>query len=780
MLFLAADATRPVSVAHNPSLVISEVYPVAAPSDSSIESHEWIEIHNPQPHAVNLGGWTVEDSQAISPLPEFSLPSQATVVVVGRSANIAVPSGNTLIILSSWLIGNGLRNAGDRVALVDPHGVRSDAVSWGEVRQPRFIDPPTPGQSIVRKPSGGQSLSDSPTPWETEETLNAEPERYRHAQPDTMVRITSALVDPLDDQPESVTLENISDQPLVTVNWTLTVDNALVKLRSVKIEPGEPYTLVEPDGKIGGGLAANGGHLVLRDPAGNWLATASWGDDHTFHRLPPPAPGQEVHFNPFVRVHPRVPWFGLFDQAEAWPIDDRPARPPLLPSEIVNATTRERAAGRILQESEEPGIWISEVHPTTGQGRDEAAFEWFELTNATDEPIPLNGWLIADNRATDPLDALVIPPRSTVVVGVSDQGDPSAIAAIVDGRIGNGLANAGDQLRLINADGEVVNAISWGSDRSHTSIKSPNEDESIHRASPSAAPTIGAPSPGTPPAPLPTSLPNPEPTKDPPATSAPADAKTGDQSPVEADDDPAAAPSTLEEATSQTMLQITEILPSPLPGEAEWIELFNPNDQPIDLTGWTIGDLSRRTPLSGVIPPRSYLIIANLDVESATPVLIVDRIGNGLNNDADTIALYDPSGEPQFTISYGANDVPVPGPGLSVALDPERWVVTAAASPGSEEVTPLLDDAFRSPTPRQPAPDDDRLPLVPEPPDEGLNAWMIVSFALIGVILTLIVRRWQPERDPAERSADGAQYSGPRPQASEQPEPERSGDNQHE
>ena len=63
-------ATGPGSVyaTHNPRLVISEVHPNVRSDGSSAESHEWLEIHNPEPHSVNLKGWTIEDSQAIARL----------------------------------------------------------------------------------------------------------------------------------------------------------------------------------------------------------------------------------------------------------------------------------------------------------------------------------------------------------------------------------------------------------------------------------------------------------------------------------------------------------------------------------------------------------------------------------------------------------------------------------------------------------------------------------------------------------------------------------------
>ena len=772
ILIFIVNAVRPLSAAHSPRLLISEVYPAIVPSDSSIESTEWIEIHNPEPHAVDLSGWTIEDSQAISLLPEFVLPAGATVVIVGRSANVAVPPGKALIILSNRHIGNGLRNTGDRVALVDPYGVRSDAMSWGDVRIPRHSEPPEPGQSITRTPGGGQYLSDRPTPWSIDGTVDASSKRYTHPLPDTKVRIISARLDQTEDQPESVTIRNISHESLLTVNWRLTVGSSSVRVRSVRINPGETFTIFEPDGRLGSGLNRRGGYFVLRDANGNWLSTASWGQDVTFHRLTPPAEGEELSFNPLARVHPRVPWHRRFDSANHLIVGHQGPRHTLQADAVSHSKTREQSLALTAQQSEREIVWISEVHPAPGQGRNDAAYEWFEITNSSDIAVNLSGWTVADNRSSDLLEELVIPPRSSVVVGVSQEAGPEILPIIRDGRIGNGLANAGDRLTLINPAGEVMSAISWGNDRTHANVRAPKSEESIHRSSPTAEPTISAPSAG-----------HIEISAAPDSSTVGGRQASGSevQSSAEASQTTPArsAPSPLAQVKLPS-LRITELLPAPLPGEAEWVEIFNPTDEPVDLSGWTIGDQARRTPLIGVIPPRSYLLIANLDLRSPTPALIVDRIGNGLNNDADTISLHDPDGEARSTISYGTRDVPTPGPGLSIALDPERWVVTAVASPGSEEVTPLLDDAFRSPSVQPAAPEGERLPIVSEPPKQGLNAWMIVSFALIGVILTLILRRWQPEPLPSQDAVSGAQYSGPLPATSEEHEREPNGENQRE
>lgn len=677
--FLFANHPRSVSASPIPRLIISEVYASAIPSGVSTEVYEWVEIHNPQRWTVHLDGWTIEDSQAIASLPDIAIAGGDSVVVVGRSAVVAIPPGKMLVILDTARIGTGLRNAGDRVALVDPYGIRYDAVSWGDVRKPQQMEAPDAGTSIVRTPSAGQRVSDEPTPWRTHKLVTPRPERYAHPRPDTQVRIVSAQLDQSEERPESVTIQNVSDRPLLTVNWRLTVGSSSVRVPSVRLDPGDLYTITEPDGEVGAGLSRQGGHLVLRDADGNWLATASWGDDNTFHDLIVPDAADEIRFNPLARVHPRVPWRERFDNMNRTIVGDPRQRDALTYQNVRGSFERVAGWSPARQESEQGAVWISEVYPAAGHGGSDAAFEWFEISNAGDVAVDLTGWTIADNRSSDPLDGLTVPPQSSVVVAGSAEAAEDVSFIISDGRIGNGLANAGDRLTLINSDAEIVSAISWGNDRTHADVKAPTPGQSLHRSSATAAPTISEPSPGE------VAMAGQQGDR-----SAAGDHADGvDESGASADESrvTSSAPSTegpesADSPTESPSLRITELLPAPLPGEPEWVEIFNASDQSINLAGWTIGDLTRRTPLSGTIPARSYLVVSNLTVEASAPVLVVDRIGNSLNNDADTVDLRDPQGETHFSVRYGTADVPAPSQGLSLALEPERWVVTAVASPG--------------------------------------------------------------------------------------------------
>ena len=754
LLFSFANLGGSAKASHDPRLIISEVHPSVVASESSTDSNEWVEIHNLEQYPVSLEGWTIEDSQAIARLPDFEIEPGGAVLVVGSSADIAVPAGRSLVILESANIGTGLRNTGDRVALVNPVGVRYDAVSWGSVRTPRAIDPPNPRQSIIRTPTGGQTLSDSLTPWTVGEAISAEPERHRHALPDTTMRITMAQIDPPVGEAESITIKNISDKPLLTVNWSLTVGNSLVKLRSVRILPDESFEVTEPDGKLGAGLSRRGGHLVLRDQHGNWLATASWGDNDTFHRQSAPSPGDPLRFSPLARVHPRIPWFQTIDLGNRLIIGAVPRRSDARVADASQDIERLQLPSTADQESEQAGVWISEVHPTAGQGRNDPAFEWFEITNSTDQPVSLSGWTIADNTASDPLGELIIPPRSSVVVGGSSEAVPAISATIEDGRIGNGLANAGDQLRLIDAQGNVVSAVSWGDDRTHSSVKSPKADESVHVSSPGRAAIVAPPSAGTLSSRVETQT-LPESAQEATPVSTPSSSSTDEPTVATAPAQPNA-----DVPHERAPLRITEVMPAPLTGQPEWVELYNPGDQPIDLTGWSLGDTVRASPLVGTIPANARLVISTAPLDLSGPIFVVNRIGNGLNNDADTIAVIDPQGNVVHQIRYGDDQLPAPDRGLSIALDPERWVVTAEPTPGSDKVTPLIGDAFRTASPKPEVTEQERLPIVAASQNGGTNAWMIVSFALIGVIATLLVRRWRPEIEPTDPSTDSVTYTG--------------------
>lgn len=138
----------------------------------------------------------------------------------------------------------------------------------------------------------------------------------------------------------------------------------------------------------------------------------------------------------------------------------------------------------------------------------------------------------------------------------------------------------------------------------------------------------------------------------------------------------------------------------------EWVEVFNPGTEPINLQGWRIGDALNTDVLGAlVVESGGFAVIAAAETQlpQGVPVLRVTdgRIGNGLNNGGDAVVLIAPSGELADAISYGENTefeagtATVPGSGETIGRDMEfgGWELTLEPSPGAANRFPPRDDA---------------------------------------------------------------------------------------
>ena len=339
-------------------------------------------------------------------------------------------------------------------------------------------------------------------------------------------------------------------------------------------------------------------------------------------------------------------------------------------------------------------IWISEVSPAGRADR-----EWFELANNGPEPISLQGWSIADQTGSDPLPPITVPPDGTVVIAAADIHDFPVDGLISDGKIGAGLNDDGDRLSLRGPENQERDAVDWNQAAAPSSA-----DASIQRRTPDAEPCISAPNPGR----IPTSRPH--------------------------------------------RLRITEIMPNPTAGP-EWVELANFDSTPVDLHGWTLGDEHSATPLSGLIPANARIIVADAELPAREspaqepPPLLVPAIGNGLNNDRDTVQLIAPGCILVNSVAYGTPGLPAPARGSSIALQ-QRWLINAEPSPGTDGITSALARApAAGPEPAEPAAE-------PTADDPGIDPWMVVSAALAALIAALALRQWRVKPNDPEPQPD--------------------------
>lgn len=132
----------------------------------------------------------------------------------------------------------------------------------------------------------------------------------------------------------------------------------------------------------------------------------------------------------------------------------------------------------------------------------------------------------------------------------------------------------------------------------------------------------------------------------------------------------------------QGNLVINEVMYNPEPNDNynEWIELYNPTNQSINLTGWSITDNSGKDFIEPdfdhgngtlIIPPDGYAVITdhgtkayeNFTIPESTVSLYVDdkSIGNGLGNNGDKIILRNNFNETIDFVEWIINYSDVPG-----------------------------------------------------------------------------------------------------------------------
>ena len=255
--------------------------------------------------------------------------------------------------------------------------------------------------------------------------------------------------------------------------------------------------------------------------------------------------------------------------------------------------------------------------------------EWIELLNTTDENIDLSGWILTDGDDLQLLLQGTIAPNSFFLL---ERTDDNTIANISADQIYSGnMRNDGETLHLFDPSGSTIDSAnivggSWpaGDSGSRSSMeRRGGEDQSGNWVTftgwgGSGHDIDGNPIRGTP---------------------------RQHNSIFFASPTPSLTPTVSAHYHPQYLL-INEIAWAGTVASSsdEWIELFNPNAFPVDLTGWSLndnGDLS--VMLVGNIAPFSYFLLERTD-DNAISNISADQIYSGnLNNTGERLELYDPS-----------------------------------------------------------------------------------------------------------------------------------------
>jgi hypothetical protein len=134
-----------------------------------------------------------------------------------------------------------------------------------------------------------------------------------------------------------------------------------------------------------------------------------------------------------------------------------------------------------------------------------------------------------------------------------------------------------------------------------------------------------------------------------------------------------------------SFVRLNEWMARPATGE-DWLELFNPNPQPVDLGGcFLTDDLDNR--ILSPVPPLSFLPAGGFQVFQAdgNPGGDPDHVGFKLDADGEAIGLFSPAGELLDGLTFGAQ-----ASGVSEGRLPDGAAAFAAfpgrATPGASNV----------------------------------------------------------------------------------------------
>jgi len=315
------------------------------------------------------------------------------------------------------------------------------------------------------------------------------------------------------------------------------------------------------------------------------------------------------------------------------------------------------------------GAFVSEVAWAGSSAS--LADEWFEICAAPGTD--LSGWSI-EGAASSPIilpEGSAIPARGAFLVANYAADDAKSTLAAEPDLVTTAVALSNSALAIVlrDASGAVVDTAGDGgappagaTGDAKASMERAGRDAPWLTATAAIGFDEGAPEFGTPGICAATE-----------AVAAPADEESATGSatalPETAVEDEVSPP-TAPPVEPMSPMRLSEIYPSPLSGEEEWIELVNPSSVGEFLDGWTVEDAAgTKTRLSGLLLPWGRLVIGSPK--------------GSLNNDGDTVVLKDALGRELDRVAYGKT---AKGHAVMRVELQEAFVTTLTPTPGAPNI----------------------------------------------------------------------------------------------
>lgn len=409
-------------------------------SDPVSGEKEWIELYNNSTSTVDLTGWKLADGTGTISSPTSTLEAGGFVVITLSSSKLN-NSGDIIILKNSaeeivdqvsygdWGDGNTGDNApaasdpNSIARIVDGQDTGSDQNDFAETTTP------TPGEAnnitapvVEETPPGGSTPGGGSAP--TTPTIN-----YNASD----VVINEIVSDPIDGEEEFIELYNNTSNAIALDGWWLE-DGSEAKTTLTGSIPAKGFFVIE---KPSGNLNNSGDIVILFDPSGkeiDKMTYGTWDDGNTADNAPSAG-------DPMSLVRKIDGQDGNNDYYD-----------------FVLTTTITKGAANVITSVTEDGeiieqatgstdIIINEVLPNPkGTDGDD---EFIELKNIGTETTNLVGWSLGDSttkkykitQGTIQPNSYIVFKRSMTSVALNNTG--------------------GDEVKLYNTGGTVVDSIKY-------------------------------------------------------------------------------------------------------------------------------------------------------------------------------------------------------------------------------------------------------------------------------------------------------------------------------
>ena len=154
---------------HDP--VLSEIHYNPSTQQGSDSDHEFLELTNPHPFDLHVGGWSMADGVDCAFPPDTWIEAQGQLIVANNTDTMEalVPTFTPVL---GWSGSSGLHNSGETLRLVRPDGSVAQTVTFSDTNGwPEDADGGGPSLEWLGLPHDNAL----PTSWVTSSSLGESP-----------------------------------------------------------------------------------------------------------------------------------------------------------------------------------------------------------------------------------------------------------------------------------------------------------------------------------------------------------------------------------------------------------------------------------------------------------------------------------------------------------------------------------------------------------------------------------------------------------------------------